>query len=519
MPRLFYNRANLQVLGFNIFHDWLLKAGDGCFIDMRGMDQINDAQPTVMDQKMYPGFETNLRGFNKRVEWQLHRNYMVRTERGSYNTAGFVAPMEIFSTPLNILEEFLGAGEWSELDLKSLKKKVIVRRAGFRTAGTEPRPLEFSSKPDAGWSPGSNATLRRALLEVWITAQAAVLEVTPRQYCVALVPNMSIETDKDKEKWQQMTSEVRKGNFDAMCGSMLDSIIYVAEAYTSDCDKPYLLKWIEGDRGWEFWNGCARMAVHAARNGLVHGDLKPRNAVYRRENGKYTVKLIDLDPGFVSFLDMDKEENRRFAPCLALLTFAAFVTSARCLYRNDGTEESWDAGDEEHVGHMARAAMETAIGEEWGIELWPRIIQGLRLRDDFGEIMCGKIGMGSTRDDQQLFDPDQEEVASADTIIQAMFHNYIHYIEKIAATCLPATEPTLRTLIEVGLVLDITGSSSSPTPRRSRGRGKIPAAGSDGGSAPLFRPCEGGNRRSERHMGRGLSVKNLGSTTNARARA
>ena len=320
--------------------------------------------------------------------------------------------------------------------------------------------------------------MRRALLEVWITAQAALLNVGPKQYCVALVPKFPTSLDADKKRWNEKVDELRKNDFTGMAGDTLHSIIYVAEAYDRDCNDPTLLK-----TSPEFWDALAKMTVHAAKMGFVHGDMKPHNTVYRKNpDGKtYTCKLIDLDPGFVVLLDMANVENVRLAPCLALLTLCAFLGFVRCRYRF-----IWERADTERVILMARTAFQNAIAAEYG-DNWnqylSREVGEERLQAAFN-VMCTHLNLDSTKEVTMVLKSTSPNLKmSWHTIVRAMFHNFTQYVQpECAFQDKVLQNPTVRNLIEYGLNLKLTQKKQESPPPAARPA--VPAAPAPAAPAP-----------------------------------
>ena len=228
---------------------------------------------------------------------------------------------------------------------------------------------------------------------------------------------------------------------------VLKSVVYVSEAYTGDCEQPFLLA-----NSSDFWQGIAVAIVHAARMGFVHGDIKPANMVYalNKDGKSFTCKLIDFDSGFVRLLNMATFDVIRLAPYAALLMIAAFMGCAQCTYLSSSKRQQIYRHQRFQACEMARNALRDALeSEEWVDLTEPDKIDQLR-------VDIRKLYLKMTYEDAPEPESWQHSLldlqASQQSILNLALFNLKHYV--IKRGCSPGGEeetPTLKLLIEYGL--------------------------------------------------------------------
>lgn len=122
---------------------------------------------------------------------------------------------------------------------------------------------------------------------------------------------------------------------DAMAPTMksylhFEHVVSISEAFDGDLEDPRVTKHAFDNTGG-YWTMLARCIAHTSTKGLVHGDLKRANLVFKMNGESVTdIKCIDFDAYHVSVLDMNDPVNAAVAADLAAIMMYCLLTETRC---------------------------------------------------------------------------------------------------------------------------------------------------------------------------------------------
>ena len=166
----------------------------------------------------------------------------------------------------------------------------------------------------------SRFTVKNLMRELMIMAYASRKGVGPRQYFayVKLNPRVLEITHGDR------VSNVYFNNSFARDYSIGQAS--VAEAFDGDCSDETALN------AANYWEKVVETIVKASKCGVVHGDLKRANVLYRMDptNPNQIKEMVytDFDPRFVFVIDTDVVGS--LVPCIAWLMLMCYLSEIRC---------------------------------------------------------------------------------------------------------------------------------------------------------------------------------------------
>lgn len=137
----------------------------------------------------------------------------------------------------------------------------------------------------------------------------------------------------------------------------------VMEQYDGDCTQDKIME------EPTFWKKLAALIESASKRGIVHGDMKPQNVLYRRDPSLpdgFELRLTDFDPEYVAVIDLQSYDRANYdlVSCIAVMQMAAFCGAVRCMY-----ELRWEEGLNKNHDYdwksIARHEILQSSWEEW----------------------------------------------------------------------------------------------------------------------------------------------------------
>ena len=310
----------------------------------------------------------------------------------------------------------VGEGSWN----KTLKMNVNEAPEWVRTMlssnGTHPSSAIVRIAKN---NPTTHIDVRELFAEFVLMAYASRNGIGPRQHFAFVKLN---------PPYSRMNTIP---NFDNVSISQYaESVGSIAEAFEGDCTKlrlnrKFALTPEEQREGVvyvdsvDYWSHVAQTIHRASNLGIVHGDIKRANMLFRLTPTGTIEKMVytDFDPNFVYVLNMD--HTPRIANCISWLMLFCYLNEIRCKSEDD---ELVDDANLEQMIQNALNAMKKLVPYDWSKTT-------LNTLCDLG-VISNAPGARSSRSRTTAPVADQNVIASKEAIVVALTKHMENYWQR-----------------------------------------------------------------------------------------